>query len=313
MHVQGSVKHCNQFSLHFNVTLINSVHHQTVSNWTGVIKKSHVFIHQQKQREVLSERKRVACDLWRWSKTLGIKTFAISSGKFHSFGFWLDEMKSRFNWITGAIGFLLLFGFMFLTIGIITTKFTLFEVVLRERLQMSRIYPSYFWWKNPEPEVLLDVYIFNITNSADFIAGRDKKLKLQEIGPIRFQEILEHSDVEFHSENSTMSYTVTRRIVFKESENIKGILNQTVIVPNMASLSGCSHVSDNFFLRTSFNTLLMLYGTRPVVNTTIYNYLFNLTDPILEFTEKIVPFLVPTKDTGILQNVSYCVWLLWAN
>lgn len=220
-------------------------------------------------------------------------------------------MKSRFNWITGAIGCCLLFGFMFLTIGIITTKFTLFEVVLRERLQMSKIYPSYFWWKNPEPEVLLDVYIFNITNSADFIAGRDKKLKLQEIGPITFQEILEHSDVEFHSENSTMSYTVTRRIVFKESANIEGILNQTVIVPNMASLSGCSHVADSFFLRTSFNGLLMLYGTQPVVNTTIYNYLFNLTDPILEFTEKIVPFLVPTKDTGILQNVSEYFTVCW--
>lgn len=192
---------------------------------------------------------------------------------------------------------------MCLTFGIFTTKFTLFDIVLRERLQMSTIYPSFFWWKNPEPEVLLNVYIFNITNSVEFIAGRDKKLKLQEIGPITFQEILEHKDIVFHNENSTMSYTVTRRIVFKESANIKGILNETVIVPNMASLSGCSYVANNFFLRNSFNTLLILYGTRPVVNTTIYNYFFNLTDPVLEFTQAIVPFLVPTKDTGILQNV----------
>lgn len=168
---------------------------------------------------------------------------------------------------------------------------------------MSPIYPSYFWWISPEPEVVLKAYIFNITNSVEFIAGGDKKLKLQEIGPIIFQEVLEHSDVVFHDENSTLSYTVSRRIVYKESANIKGILNQTVIVPNMASLSGCSTVADNFLLRNSFNTLMILYGTRPVVNTTIYNYFFNLSDPILEFTQNIVPFLVPTKETGILQNV----------
>lgn len=180
---------------------------------------------------------------------------------------------------------------------------------MRERLQMSTLYPSFVWWKDPEPEILLKVYIFNITNSEEFIAGRDLKLKLQEIGPITFQEILGHKDVTFHEENSTMSYTVTRRIVFKESANVEGILNQTVIVPNMASLAGCSFVADSFFLRTPFNALLHMYKTRPVVNTTIYNYFFNLTDPVLQFTQSLVPSLVPTKDTGILQNVWWYICL----
>lgn len=170
---------------------------------------------------------------------------------------------------------------MFLTFGVLTTKFTLFEIVLRERLGMNTIYPSYFWWKDPEPEVLLKLYVFNITNSAEFIAGTDKKLKLQEIGPITFQEILQHKDVVFHSENSTLSYTATRHIVFKESANVKGILNQTVTVPNMASLSGCSFVADNFILRKLFNGALIAHNTKPVVTTTIYNYFFNLSEPVL--------------------------------
>jgi hypothetical protein len=146
---------------------------------------------------------------------------------------------------------------------------------------MNRMYPSYWWWKDPEPEVLLKVYIFNITNSAEFISGIDTKLKLQEIGPITFQEILQHKDVVFHKKNSTLSYTVSRHIVFKETANIKGILNQTVTVANMASLSGCSFVADSFLKRVPFNALLKLHKTSPVVNTTIYNYFFNLTEPVL--------------------------------
>lgn len=196
---------------------------------------------------------------------------------------------------------------MFLTWGIITVKFPLFDIVLRERLSMSRIYPSFVWWKIPHVEVYLNAYIFNITNSAEFISGADKKLKLQEIGPITFQEVMEHKDIEFHSENSTMSYTIERKLIFKESANIKGILNQTIIVPNMASLGGCTYVADSFFLRNSFNAMLMLYKSQPVVSTTIYNYFYNLTDPVLEFVQSVVPFLVPTKDgnIGILENVSF--------
>lgn len=145
---------------------------------------------------------------------------------------------------------------------------------------MKPYYPDFIWWKNPEPEILLNVYLFNITNREDFIAGKDAKLKLQEIGPIVFQELAENSDIVWHEENSTMSYTVTRRLVFKESANIEGILNQTIFAPNMA-LSAASYVSNSFFLRHSLNVLLLSYSTPPVVSATIYNYLFNLTDPVL--------------------------------
>lgn len=170
---------------------------------------------------------------------------------------------------------------MFLTLGILTTKFTFYDIAMSERLTMQSWHPSYIWWKRAAPEVLLRVYIFNITNSEEFIAGRDSKLKLQEIGPITFREVLEHSDVVVHPENSTLSYTVTRRLVYKDSANIDGILNQTVVVPNMASLGGATTAADKSYFRIPFSIMMRQHKTRPVVDTTIYNYLFNLTDPVL--------------------------------
>lgn len=147
-------------------------------------------------------------------------------------------------------------------------------------LRFHPIYPNYHWWKNPIPEILMKLYIFNITNSEEFIAGRDKTLKLQEIGPIIFVEETKHTDIVFHEENSTMSYTVNRRLIFKEDANVKGILNQTIIVTNMV-LSGASFVSNKFLLKRTYNILLRTHGSKPIVSTTIYNYCFNLTDPVL--------------------------------
>lgn len=147
-------------------------------------------------------------------------------------------------------------------------------------IAMRAYNPNFIWWKDPQPEILLKINVFNITNSEEFIAGRDKKLKLQEIGPIVFQELTENRDILFHKENSTMSYTVSRRLIFKESANIERILNQTVYVPNMA-LSGASYTSNNFFLRRPFNILLRSYLTKPIVAATIYEFLFNMTDSVL--------------------------------
>jgi len=52
---------------------------------------------------------------------------------------------------------------------------------------MVRGLPAYEWWKNPPDQVLLRVYLFNVTNSERFESGLDSKLELNEIGPIVFR------------------------------------------------------------------------------------------------------------------------------
>lgn len=47
--------------------------------------------------------------------------------------------------------------------------------------------PPYDWWVQPPDEVLLKVYVFNITNSEEFLNGTDKNLRVQEIGPIVYR------------------------------------------------------------------------------------------------------------------------------
>ena len=87
-----------------------------------------------------------------------------------------------------------------------------------------------------------------------------------------------------------MSNTVSRQIIFKESANMKGILNETDYVVNMA-LSAASYINKSFLMRRSYNILLRTLQTKPVVSTTIYNYCFNMTDPILYvFSFKFISF-----------------------
>lgn len=137
----------------------------------------------------------------------------------------------------GSITYLSL-GLMFLTVGIITIAFPLYDFVLVERLKMQPGLPPFEQWVIPQPEVRLRVFIFEATNSNAFLNGTDAKLQLKEIGPIVYREHLHHKDVVFH-ENSTLSYTAARRIEFLEDQNEPGILNRTILVPNFVVLVNC--------------------------------------------------------------------------
>lgn len=47
--------------------------------------------------------------------------------------------------------------------------------------------PAFDWWFDPPEEVLLKAYLFNITNSEEFMNGTDSKLKVDEVGPIIYR------------------------------------------------------------------------------------------------------------------------------
>lgn len=107
---------------------------------------------------------------------------------------------------------------------------------MKESLKMEPHMPPFIWWKDPKPEILFRVFIFSVKNSEAFMSGKNTTLEIEEVGPIVYTEELFHTDIVYNKENSTLSYTVTRRPIFQEDRNIPGIMNKTIIVPNLSTL-----------------------------------------------------------------------------
>lgn len=131
---------------------------------------------------------------------------------------------------------MLLAGISSMILAIIMTRFSLVDFALDERSKMSPSLPPYSMWLNPDPEVRLSVYIFTVLNAHQFLAGTDDRLRLHEVGPIVYRELLHHEDVVHHPANSTMSYTAVRSVEYVDHYNEPNILNQTITVPNFALL-----------------------------------------------------------------------------
>jgi len=187
-------------------------------------------------------------------------------------------------------------------VGSITIVYTPFNILMNERLKMVRGLPAYEWWKNPPDEVLLRVYLFNVTNSERFENGIDSKLELNEIGPIVFRELLRHSDVRFN-DNGTMTYVATRTAVFlPEMTNIS--LDSNLILPNFAALGMASYLWDaSYFTKYGFKLMMDMLDTKMFIKTSINDCLWNLTDPLVQKAKTMMPGLVPEENMGILYQI----------
>ncbi|XP_053686455.1 scavenger receptor class B member 1-like [Sabethes cyaneus] len=202
-----------------------------------------------------------------------------------------------------AIAVSALFAVIFFISGFFLHKHEVTRLILDDRLKMREFMPHFRWWKNTSDVlVTCKIYVFSVTNEQRWMEGLEDRLNFEEVGPITYRETLDHLDIIFHANNSTMSYNSHRQLVFMPELNVDGILNKTITVPNIAVLGMAAKLQNSSsFVKWGYRLILSSSGDNVFINTTIYNYLWNLTSPIMKSARKIVPFMVPLENIGVLS------------
>ncbi|KAL5286467.1 SCRB7.2 family protein [Megaselia abdita] len=213
------------------------------------------------------------------------------------------EKKRNIN--TQIIG-MILTSCLLLLITIFLLAFDLLKLVTLERMQMREGLPFFEIWKNPPDPIYTKVYVFNYTNVDRFLSGEDSKLEFEEIGPVVYYKYPHQRNITFN-ENSTLSYTTTYDIVFPEDKNIPGILNKTVIVPNVLVLTLASLVHEkinSIFTRAAVNMIISKESI--FINASVYDFLWNMQSPTVELLKPFIPSsLFPRTNAGLLYSYFY--------
>ncbi|XP_053675472.1 scavenger receptor class B member 1-like [Anopheles nili] len=191
------------------------------------------------------------------------------------------------------------------TMGLFFHVYKPTTLILDDRLTMRQIMPYYRWWKNTtDVLVTCRIFIFNVTNSDRWLEGLDDQLQLEEVVPIVYREMLEHDNVTFHENNSTMSYVTRRSLVFLPDRNVPGILNRTIVVPNISVLGVAARMENyNYFMKKGLNFIYSISGDTVFSKMTIYDYLWNTRPPFLNKAKTFVPGMVPSENVGILKTM----------
>jgi len=67
-----------------------------------------------------------------------------------------------------------------------------------------------------------------------------------------------------------------------------------------------STLSDaSFFVKLGMNLLIRRMDSQPLLKMSVYDYLWKNSDPILQLAAKLVPWMVPIDNVGVLDMVSH--------
>ncbi|XP_044754377.1 protein peste-like isoform X1 [Coccinella septempunctata] len=156
---------------------------------------------------------------------------------------------------------------------------------------------SYEIFKKTPFDIYLDIYFFNWTNPEEF-SNPLVKPKFEEIGPFRFLEVMEKTNITFH-DNSTVSYNRTRRWYFDKEFSPYDLHTPITSINPVAASGGYAMRHESIWTKKLFSIGIRSILGRMDMTQSVANVFFDgYEDPLINLG-KSLPFVkqkVPPMD-----------------
>ncbi|CAH0548626.1 unnamed protein product [Brassicogethes aeneus] len=158
-------------------------------------------------------------------------------------------------------------------------------------------------WRTPPVDLYLRVFLWNVTNKEDYMSGKDSKLKVQEVGPYVYKELMSHENVTFF-ENGTLFANPRHKLVWVEELSEGRREDDLVIMPNIALLSIAHVVSDDsYFTKLGLNMLIRQTNSEPLVQMTAKEFMFGYSSTLMTLGNKFMPAWIYFDKLGLIDRM----------
>ncbi|XP_055712746.1 scavenger receptor class B member 1 isoform X2 [Phlebotomus papatasi] len=193
-------------------------------------------------------------------------------------------------------------GLVSITMAIAIYIFNPYDLIFKWKLKFEKDGEVYNLWAKPPVDLYLKVYLFNITNSEDFLAGKDK-LRVQEVGPFVYRELLSHENITFNS-NGTVSTIPKHPLVWQEELSEGNSEDDELILPNIALLSIAQVAAEkSYFFRLPINILIRQTDSQPLVRMTAKEFMFGYESPLTTLGYHVLPNWISFEKVGLIDRM----------
>ncbi|KRT86000.1 hypothetical protein AMK59_145 [Oryctes borbonicus] len=145
-------------------------------------------------------------------------------------------------------------------------------------------------WIHPKARTLIKVHIFNYTNVKEFDEGIETRLRVQELGPYVYEEVMERNNVYFENDG-----TITFQNSFKHKflpHLSKGKQSDVVVVPNIMVLSAAYKTKDmDYFTKLAASmTLGGFMNKKPFMKLAAHRYIWGYDDSVYYLAKGFMAF-----------------------
>ncbi|XP_053605561.1 scavenger receptor class B member 1-like [Plodia interpunctella] len=197
-----------------------------------------------------------------------------------------------------------LYGVFMILVSILMISTNPLEYFTRKFLEVTEGSFVFRMWESPTYQLYSEVWVYNYTNVAQFLSGVDKTLKLEEIGPFRFQETRTNHNMSIDTKNGTMFMRPNITLKFLREESVADIRDVHVYVPNLALLAISTLVADKlgYFANAGAYHSINMLGSKLFRNLTVEELFWGYDDPMVTIASGLLPGWIDFKKIGVLDR-----------
>ncbi|CAG9856254.1 unnamed protein product [Phyllotreta striolata] len=178
-----------------------------------------------------------------------------------------------------------------------------YDFLFRWKLIFERGGEIYELWREPPVELYLKVYLWNVTNREEYLNGIDDKLKLAEVGPYVYRELISHENVTFN-ENGTLTAAPKHPLIWVPELSEGRKEDDMLILPNIALLSIADVVSDSsYFTRLGLNIVIRQTESYPLVEMTAKEFMFGYSSKLLSLGNRFLSNWIYFEKLGLIDRM----------
>ncbi|GAB0094391.1 scavenger receptor class B member 1 [Sergentomyia squamirostris] len=227
----------------------------------------------------------------------GLEGFSILDSFFYK-----RKDGERARWPKSAFLFMAT-GLISITLSVAIYIFNPYDLIFKWKLKFEKDGEVYNLWAKPPVDLYLKIYLFNITNSEDFLSGKDKQLRVEEVGPYVYREFLSHENITFN-DNGTISTTPRHPLEWQEELSEGNSEADVFILPNIALLSIAQVAAEkSYFVRLPVNILIRQTDSKPLVKMTAREFMFGYESPLVTLGYHALPNWISFKKVGLIDRM----------
>ncbi|XP_052748979.1 scavenger receptor class B member 1-like isoform X2 [Galleria mellonella] len=158
-------------------------------------------------------------------------------------------------------------------------------------------------WRTPEVELFCRVYLFNVTNAEEYMAGIDDKIKVKEVGPYVYKEGFRHEITKFN-DNGTMSVIPHHPLTWMGNMSEGHKENDILFLPHIALLSIANVVAPKGFVtRFGLNNIITLTNSQPLVKMTAREFMMGYESKLMTLGSTFLPGWINFDKLGLIDRM----------
>ncbi|XP_048003329.1 scavenger receptor class B member 1-like [Leguminivora glycinivorella] len=198
----------------------------------------------------------------------------------------------------------LVYGFLLVVIAIIMVIIDPIEIFTEWKTQIKNDSYIMRMWENPTYKLYADIYVFNYTNVPEYMAGTEKTLRVEEVGPFHYQELRTNENITINEEDGTL--TIMPKIVLKflPEESIDHTKNVKLYLPNIALIAISTVAADHlpYLANSGLYLSAKTMGSNLFNNMNVHEFFWGFKDPVVTVAHKLFPGWIDFDSVGLLDR-----------